>query len=371
MSLPSKLALLLIPLGLALLALSHYRYGLAGQQGLLLGIVPLLFAGLLLGRKGLWLTAVAYLLILLIGAWTDQRQGTATPPDWREALTNLLQPVLGYAILALILDRLVVKSEASRRQSRDLVLLYRQLESEVQEKERSQAQLLHSQRMDSLGKLAANVAHDFNNLLSVILGYATLRESGDTAQTRLNDIANATRRGKQLTDKLMTLARAEPAVRVTFDANESLQDLLPMLESLLGKQVRVIVALAPRPAWVRMDPIEFETSVLNITKNAGDAMGDDGLFRIECGIIESEVRLRFIDSGCGMSTEVIANLFEPFFTTKPEQQGTGIGLAVVHHTISQSGGRIRVDSTPGQGTSIDLYLPLQEAPAASAQAPRP
>lgn len=363
MSLPSKLALLLIPLGLGLLAFSHYRYGLAGQQGLLLGIVPLLFACLLLGRKGLWLTAAAYFLILLIGAWTDQRLGTA-PPDWREALANLLQPALGYAILALILDRLVVKSEASRRQSRDLVLLYRQLESEVQEKERSQAQLLHSQRMDSLGKLAANVAHDFNNLLSVILGYATLREHGNTEQARLADIANAARRGKQLTDKLMTLARAEPSAREVFDANESLQDLLPMLESLLGTQVRVVVALAPRPAWVRMDPIEFETSALNITKNAGDAMHYDGLFRIECRLIEDEVRLRFIDSGCGMSPEVIANLFEPFFTTKPGQQGTGIGLAVVHHAITQSGGRIHVDSTPGQGTSIDLYLPQQAAPVA-------
>lgn len=358
MSPASKLSLLLIPLGLGLLGYSHYRYGLAAQQGLLLGIVPLLFAGLLLGRRGLWLTAVAYLVILILGSWTDLRLGASDATDWTDALARLLQPVMGYTILALILDRLILKTEASRKRSRDLSLLYRQLTIETRDKEQAQQLLSHSQRIDALGKLAANAAHDFNNLLSVILGYATLHPDATNAQRRLDDIAAATLRGKHLTDKLLSLARADPAKREDFDVNDALRDLLPLIESMLGRHIQLVPLLSPEPAPIRMDQVEFETGVLNLAKNAGDAMEGKGTFRIETAIVDTEVRLQFSDTGCGMTPDVAARVFEPFFTTKPSGHGTGIGLPMLQRIVTESGGRIMVDSTPGKGSCFTLQLPL-------------
>lgn len=370
MSLPRLIAVVLITFALVLLAISHYRYGLAAQSGLLLSIVPLLFAGLLLGRTGLWLTAAACLAILVIGSWADLRHGAAGMSTFGDALSALLQPVMGCAIVALILDRLILKSDISRRRGHDLALLCRQLDIEMQEKERSQAQLIHSQRMDSLGKLAGNVAHDFNNLLSVILGYAAQQQAPThddrAAEGRMNRIVAATQRGKLLTDRLLTLARAHPPRRETFDANGTLADLLPMIESMFGSRIRVVAALCEPAAWIRMDHAEFEAAVLNLAKNAGDAMKGDGTFRLESEIAEGEVRLRLQDDGCGMPPHVAARIFEPFFTTKPPTQGTGIGLAVVYRTIVESDGRIEVDSAPGQGTCFTLRLPLHPAPSYAA-----
>jgi signal transduction histidine kinase len=361
-----KIAVALIALGLILLAVSHYHYGLAAQSGMLLSTLPLLFAGLLLGRTGLWLTTAAYFAILVLGSWTDLHHGVAGASTLGEALSSLLQPVMGCAIVALILDRLILKSDISRRRSRDLALLCRQLEIEMQEKERSQAQLIHSQRMDSLGKLAGNVAHDFNNLLSIILGYATQRDPpshDEAALTRMKQIVAATQRGKHLTDKLLTLARIAPPAREVFDANAVLEELLPMVRSMLGARIRVEAALCESAAWVYMDYAEFETGVLNIAKNAGDAMTQEGTFRIESTIAGDEVHLRFADDGHGMPPDIAARIFEPFFTTKPPTRGTGIGLAVVYRTIVESDGRIEVESAPGRGTCFVLRLPLQEAPA--------
>lgn len=367
MPLPRRIAVALIGLALLLLALTHYRDGLAAQPSLLLGIMLVLFAGLLLGRTGLWLTAAVYFAILGIGAWSDLKHGVAGFATPGEASSSLLQPAMGCLIVTLILDRMILKSDASQRRSHDLALLCRQLEFEMQEKDRTQAQLIHSQRMDSLGKLASNVAHDFNNLLGVILGYAKLGEyEGGAARSQMAGIVNATQRGKQLTEKLMTLARMNPSERTTFDANESLDGLLPMIQSMLGTRIRVMATFCPQAAWVHMDFSEFEASVLNIAKNAGDAIAGDGAFSIASDIIGDEVRLCFSDSGCGMSPEVAARIFEPFFTTKAARKGTGIGLAVVYRTIVESGGRIAATSTPGQGTCFTLHLPLHDAPQSAA-----
>lgn len=367
MPLPRKIAVALTVAGLLLLAISHYRYGLAAQSGLVLSIVPLLFAGLLLGRPGLWITAVSYLAILALGSWTDLHHGVpGAAATMQEAFAGLLQPVMGCAIVALILDRLILKSDVSNRRNRDLALLCRQLDIEMRKKEQSQAQLIHSQRMDALGKLAGNVAHDFNNLLSVILGYAARSaklSAEDATRERLEKIVAAAQRGRQLTDKLLTLARSDPPLRETFDANYALNDLLPMIRSMLDARIDIQSAFSAEPAWIRMDQAEFEASVLNIAKNAGDAMPDGGTFRIECERGDEEIRIHFEDSGHGMSPRVAARIFEPFFTTKPPMQGTGIGLAVVYRTVVESGGRVDVRSEPGRGTRFTLHLPRQEKPA--------
>lgn len=366
MPLPRLLATLLIAVGLILLAISHYRYGLAEQSGILLSVLPLLFAGLLLGRRGLWITTVAYLGILALGSWSDLRHGVDAMPGSHEFVASLLQPVLGCAIVALILDRLILQSDLARRRNRELERLYRQLQVEMQEKERSQAQLIHSQRMDSLGKLAGSVSHDFNNLLSVILGYATQRLDADApvrvAQERMDKIAAATQRGKRLTDRLLTLARADALVSETFDARAALEDMLPMVRSMCGAGVRVRAAITDEAAWVHLDPAEFEASLLNLVKNACDAMAEGGELRIDCARVDDEVCIAIADDGCGMAPDVAARVFEPFFTTKPSSKGTGIGLAVVYRTVTEAGGRIDVDSAPGAGARFTLRLPRRQQP---------
>ncbi|MCD9029693.1 hypothetical protein LDO26_15985 [Luteimonas sp. BDR2-5] len=366
----------LIATGLVLLGLSHVRYGLAAQSAsVMLSILPLLFAGLLLGRRGLWATAIAYLAVLLLGAWTDLQRGGADTGALREIVSHLLQPVLANAIVALILDRLILKSDISDRRNRELTLLCRQLELEIRDKEDSQAQLLQSQRIDALGKLASNVAHDFNNLLGVVLGFAQrgLRHRGVDDETRycLQRIEAATRRGRDLTGRLLTLARNDAAVRETFDANAVLHELMPMLHSIAGPGVEAQAALCDRPAWIRMDRTEFEAAVLNIAKNAVDAMPGGGRFTLATGVDDGKVLLRLADTGHGMPAEIRARIFEPFFTTKPRERGSGIGLAMVHRIVAEAGGKIDCDSVPGEGTRFVVHLPLQPPPADGAAGPAP
>lgn len=373
MPLPRQIATALIAVGLLLLAISHYRYGLAAQSGVVLTVVPLLFAGLLLGRPGLWLTTAVLLAIFALGCWSDLHAGIVAATT-QDILASLLQPAMGCAIVALILDRLIRQSDFARRRNRDLALLCRQLEIEMRQKEQSQAQLIHSQRMDSLGKLASSAAHDFNNVLSIILGYATLHDSAiaseDAMRVRLEKIIAATRRGKRLTNKLLTLARSDQPLRETFDANTALLGLAPMIHSMAGTRIDVRTAPCDGSAWIRMDHAEFEACVLNIAKNACDAMPDGGTFHIESGVLGDEVCLRFADTGHGMPADVAARAFEPFFTTKPRTQGTGIGLAVVFRTIIEAGGHVELDSSPGNGACFTLRLPRQPAPARDADAMR-
>ena len=360
MPLSRKLATLLFVLALCLLARSHYQDGLVAQQELLLGIMPPLFAGLLLGRTALWLAATTYFAILLIVSWLDLRHGVAGTMTASDAISNLLQRAMGCLIVTLIMDRVLLKSEIGLKRSRDLAVLCRQLEMQIQEMERSQAQLIHSHCMDSLGKLAGSVAHDFNNVLCVILGYATQRDYADTDQERFRGIAVATKHGQLLTDKLLTLVRASPLARETFDANAALEELLPMIASMLGARIRVQTALCLQAAWIHMDRLGFEAGVLNFAKNAGDAITGNGTFRIESSVAEGEVRLCFSDDGCGMPSDVAARVFEPFFTTKAATLDTGIGLAVIYRLIMESSGCIAVESTPGHGTHFTMKLPLRE-----------
>lgn len=362
---PRPIAIVLVAAGLILLGISHYRYGLAAQSGnIMLSILPLLFAGLLLGRTGLWATAAVYLAILMLGTWVDLQRDIQGVGTTRDILSDLLQPVLGCAIVALILDRLILKSDASDRRSRELALICRQLGIEIREKEQSQAQLVHSQRMDALDKLASNAAHDFNNLLGVILGYARqgahLQGCDDETRHCLQRIEAATRRGKSMTDKLLTLARNDEAMRETFDANAVLEELVPMVDSMLGSRIELQTDFCTTPAWIHMDRAEFEASVFNIVKNAGDAMPDAGRFLLATSIVDGETRLRLEDTGHGMSQETASRIFEPFFTTKPREQGTGIGLAVVYRIVTEAGGDIDVDSAPGEGTCLTLRFPWRD-----------
>ena len=355
-------AIALVAAGIVLLGASIWRYGLAAQSDIVvIFIVPLLFAGLLLGRAGVWATMACYMPILLLGAWIDSKDA-AGGPDAELALTALVQPLLASLIVALILDRLVAKVERANRLNRDLAALCARLEDEIREHKRSHMQLVHSQRVDALGRLASAVAHDFSNLLSVMRGYVhhAERAAGDNGEIRahLHDMKSVTQRGQELMSKLLTLARSDEFALETFDAGEVVEVLLPLMCKMFAPGVALTLEPAATPALVRLDRAGFEAVLLNMAKNASDALGDSGEFRLRTTVADGEVCVQVEDTGQGMSAETAARAFEPFFTTKPRGQGTGIGLAAAYRVVTEAGGRIDVESAPGEGTRFSIRLPL-------------
>ena len=357
-----RVAIALVAAGIALLGVNVWRYGLAAQSDIVvIFIVPLLFAGLLLGRSGVWATMACYMPILSIGAWIDARD-TVGGPVAEQVLAPLVQPLLASLIVALILDRLVAKVERANRLNRDLAAVCARLEDEIHEHRRSHMQLVHSQRVDALGRLASGVAHDFSNLLSVMRGYVhhAERVAGDNGElrTHLQDMKSVTQRGQQLMSKLMMLARSDELALETFDAREVVEVLLPLMRKMFAPGVALAVEPADIPAFVRLDRAGFEAVLLNMAKNASDALGDGGEFRLRTAVTGGEVCVHVEDTGQGMSAETAARAFEPFFTTKPRGQGTGIGLAAAYRVVTEAGGRIDLDSAPGKGTRFCIRLPL-------------
>lgn len=354
---PRLIAIFLIAASVSFIGASYWRYGLKAQALLQLShMIPLLFAGLMLGRRAVWLTAAASICAILIGAAADFRSAAA---DLSESLTNLTQPVLACLIIALILDRLIAKSNHAHQRSVDLDLVCDELEAEIRAKEQKQAQLIHSQKMDALGQLAGGIAHDFNNLLSVILGYSTDPMnvlSSQQAIGNLEKIEKAARRGSEVIRRLLSLSRS-PGLAVTFEAGAALNELAPLVRSLFNKRIRVLLDIPDRPFLIRMDRHEFELAILNIAGNARDAMPDDGTFKLAIDKHGSHVRVKLTDTGHGMPPEVRARIFEPFYTTKPEGIGTGIGMAVVYQSITEAGGTVKVESSDADGTTLLIALP--------------
>ncbi len=355
-------AVFLVAAGVVLLGVNVWRYGLAAQSDIIvIFIVPLLFAGLLLGRSGVWVTLACYMPILSIGAWVDSKDAVGGL-DVGRALSALAQPLLAALIVALILDRLVAKVERGNRLNHDLAEVCTRLEDEIREHERSHMQLVHSQRVDALGRLASGVAHDFSNLLAVMRGYAyhAERAPGGNEEIRgyLHDMKAVTQRGQQLVSKLLTLARSDEFAVETFDAGEVVELLLPLMRQMFAPGVAVQMEQSAGPVPVRLDRTGFEAVLLNMAKNANDALGDSGEFRLRITIADGEVCVQVEDTGRGMSAETAARVFEPFFSTKPRGQGTGIGLAAAYRVVTEAGGRIEVESAPGEGACFSIYLPL-------------
>ena len=353
-------AIALVAAGVVLLGANVWRYGLAAQSDIVvIFIVPLVFAGLLLGRAGIWVTMACYLPILCVGAWIDSKE-TAGGLDAGQALSVLAQPFLASLIIALILDRLVAKVERGNRLNRDLAAVCARLEAEIREHKRSHMQLVHSQRVDALGRLASSVAHDFSNLLSVMGGYAhhAQRVAGDNDELHgyLNDLKTVTQRGRKLTSQLLTLARSDELAAETFDAGEVVASMLPLLRKLFAPGVAVRVESATEPAMVRVDRDGFEAVLLNMAKNASDALGDRGEFRLGIAVAGDEVCVRVEDTGCGMDADTAARAFEPFFSTKQREHGSGIGLATASRVVTEAGGRIEVDTAPGEGARFAIHL---------------
>ncbi|MGB8931981.1 MAG: ATP-binding protein, partial [Anaeromyxobacteraceae bacterium] len=249
------------------------------------------------------------------------------------------------------------------------------------ERLRLQAQLLRSQRLEGMGRLAAGVAHDFNNLLTVILSNAEFADSELPAESRVRDylapIHEASRRATRLTRQLLSFSRRQPSAPQVIDLRAEVTGVLRLLESLVGETVAVEARLDE--AWpVRIDPGQLEQLLVNLAVNARDAMRSGGVIVVrtsresldpvragERGVVPGDwVRLTVSDDGAGMDEETCAHCFEPFYSTKGDR-GTGIGLATCHALVQRAGGQIWVESTPGHGTSVHVLLPAQTGAATS------
>jgi two-component system cell cycle sensor histidine kinase/response regulator CckA len=253
------------------------------------------------------------------------------------------------------------------------------------ENQQLQRQLLHSQKMEAIGRLSAGVAHDFNNCLLAVFGYGDLllEHYGDDPflQRNLGGIKEAAQKAASLTRQLLAFARRQPMETQVVDLNGVVKGVEKMLRRLLGDDVSLLTDLHPGVRRVRIDPGQLEQVVVNLGVNARQAMPAGGRLAIRTVPLEvadrgsaphadvaagAWVLLTVSDTGTGMDAATQARAFEPFFSTKGE--GTGLGLATAYGIVRQSGGHIFVDSTPGEGCRFSIYLPAT-AESASAGAP--
>ncbi|MBU1566137.1 MAG: PAS domain S-box protein [Proteobacteria bacterium] len=245
-----------------------------------------------------------------------------------------------------------------------------------EEQERLQGQLLQSQKMESVGRLAGGIAHDFNNMLNVILGNCELAlmktRPKEPFHQHFEGIQIAARRSAELTRRLLAFARKQTIDPVVLDLNEIVSGMLSMLRQLIGEDID----LAWRPGrdlrLVKADPSQIDQILANLVVNARDAINGVGKVTIETGNVTFDqaycddhvgfcagefILLAVSDNGCGMDSETLSHLFEPFFTTKGTGKGTGLGLATIYGIVKQNNGFINVYSELDQGSTFKIYFP--------------
>ena len=249
-----------------------------------------------------------------------------------------------------------------------------------------EAQLAQAQKMQAVGQLAAGIAHDFNNLLTAVLGsadeIAARPTDAETAEDALQ-IRAAAERGAGLVRQLLAFGRQQDLQPRVLAVNVALTALSGLLRRLLGGGVRLELVLEPADCRVLVDPTQFDQVLVNLAVNARDAMAGRGMLALCSGhmtlshplLREAEtiapgdyVMIEVRDTGCGMAPDLLPRIFDPFFTTKREQGGSGLGLSTVHGIVRQSNGFVAVESTPGVGTQIRIYLPRWDGAEAVAVA---
>jgi two-component system cell cycle sensor histidine kinase/response regulator CckA len=242
-------------------------------------------------------------------------------------------------------------------------------------------QLRQSQKMEAIGRLAGGVAHDFNNLLTAIIGYTDMiserLDPSDSTAREVREIRKAADRGAALTRQLLSFSRKQFLNPTVININESVAGLLHMLPRLIGDHIHTDARLGTGLGFVKADASQIEQVIVNLVLNARDAMPAGGDVTIETSNVElteerlgaenlhlqqgQYVMLAIADTGVGMDDSTRMHAFEPFFTTKAKGKGTGLGLATVYGIVDQSGGAIAMDTAPGRGTAIRIYLPVTTA----------
>ncbi|QSX73501.1 sensor histidine kinase [Lysobacter arenosi] len=326
-------------------------------------MLPLVIAGLVLGRRALWSVLGMLAVAFALGFWADHKAGVTS-----DRLKAVIPSIcISYLLITAILDRTINALRESLAESNERG---ERLQHEMAERERTQSQLIHAQKMEASGRLANGVAHDFNNLLALMRGYASQRhealEDADTSRRSaslalaLERVESVADRGSDLVRKLLSFSRSDVLNVRVFDAGEALKDLDPLLRQLFPASI-VLTTSVSEPLPVYLDRSEFDLMILNIAANARDAMPQGGRFTVDAAPADGMVEITLSDTGQGMTSEVAARIFEPFFTTRLGAGGTGLGLSVVHDLVKVLGGEILVSSQPGQGTSFSIRLPHANA----------
>jgi two-component system, cell cycle sensor histidine kinase and response regulator CckA len=251
---------------------------------------------------------------------------------------------------------------------------------------RLEEQFRQAQKMEAIGRLAGGIAHDFNNLLTAINGYTDIvLESGhalnETDKRYLREVRRAGDRAAGLTRQLLAFTRQQVMNPQVIDLNEVVSGVANMLRRLIGEDIRLQAVPASEPVRAKADAGQIEQVLMNLAVNSRDAMPDGGNVTIKTcrreflhpssrsGVVipaGSYVELEVSDTGTGMDTETKLRAPEPFFTTKEEGKGTGLGLSTVYGIVTQSNGHLEIESEPGKGTKVRVYLPLVEQPASGA-----
>ncbi|HSN53206.1 MAG TPA: ATP-binding protein, partial [Candidatus Sulfomarinibacteraceae bacterium] len=287
--------------------------------------------------------------------------------DAREAI--VFGGLVVFAILSLVQQTRLERAVASLRSD----LMVRALDDRMRQ----------SQRLESVGRLAAGVAHDLNNLLTVIKSYAelaVLRLTPDDAATRgrLVEIDRAADRAADLIRQLLAFGRQQVLKPEVVHVNDQVRGLEGMLSRILGDDVELVVDLDPDAGFTRVDPGLLEQVVVNLAVNARDAMPRGGRLTITSrrsrrpvgdGGLADTVELAVSDTGVGIDPEIRDRIFEPYFTTKGMEKGTGLGLATVYGIVEQSGGAVEVSSETGRGTTFTVNLPRTADRPAAAETP--
>ncbi|MFA6112386.1 MAG: ATP-binding protein [Sphingomonas sp.] len=292
--------------------------------------------------------------------------------------------VLGWMTVRALGERAAAnaEAEAERQRAEDLEAAVAKATEELLEKE---ARLRQVQKMEAVGQLTGGIAHDFNNMLAVVLGGLELARRNvvdpDQARRHIDNAMEGANRAAALTRRLLAFSREEALKLEPIEPGPLVAGMSDLLDRTLGDAITVTTDDA-RDGWqIRADRYQFENVLLNLAVNARDAMDGRGQLTIATGgtVLAAEqvgtcpageyVTIAVTDTGCGMTPEVLERVFEPFFTTKPVGKGTGLGLSQIFAFVRQADGEIGIESEPGQGTTVTLYLPRHMG-AAIVEAPR-
>jgi signal transduction histidine kinase/CheY-like chemotaxis protein len=334
-----------------------------------LAVLPPIWAAL---RRGPRDTATATLILFGIGTWRTIFEGGALLRSVQEGSSSLLLIfMIGIATPSLIL----AADAAQRRRTHEVLRNTRKELSQARE------QFAEAQKMEAVGQLTGGVAHDFNNLLTVIVGNLNLAQRHLDSLTeapaeRLRRVINNAMRGAErattITKHLLAFSRKQPFDPKPLNINRLVHGLSDFLRRALGETITLDIRGADGLWQARSDPVQLEAAILNLAVNARDAMTAGGklTIAIENSFLDEKycrehddlvagpyVRIAVSDTGAGMSKDILQRVFEPFFTTKKAGQGTGLGLSQVYGFVKESNGQIEIDSEPGKGTTVKIYLP--------------
>ncbi|PWS36655.1 hypothetical protein DFH01_16080 [Falsiroseomonas bella] len=365
---------------------SAFYFGAAGLLAIGLSVGAALFVGRRLARS-----------IGALSRMAEQVGHKATLSGVRTSIRELNQVSASLAEADARLRASTTERDRAQTELRRLNdELRARVEAEVAAREEAQARLAQAQRMEALGQLAGGIAHDFNNVLQAVQGGARLIASDAADPGRVRRLAlmvvDAASRGAAVTRRLLTFARRADLRAEPVDVADLLTAMREILRHTLGSGIEVRVQVAPNVPALLADRGQLETVLVNLAANARDAMGGAGVLTLSAiheavangngaaagaaGLkAGAYVRLSIADTGVGMDAPTLARATEPFFTTKPRGQGTGLGLAMARGFAEQSAGALTIESAPGFGTTVRLWLPVAPsepvAPAPHVAEPRP